>query len=702
MLKLNILPSFLTACICSLPLYAGAAHAQMIDYGSFEMMFEEPVTTSATGQPQRMSDVPLNMEIVTADEIRRSGAKQIPDVLRKLAGINVRQYTETQTEVGIRGYNNAFNDLILVLINGRQVYIDFYGYIAWDSLPIQMAEIRQIEVVKGPNTSLFGFNAVSGVINIVTYNPQYDDINVATAAIGTQGYNQAGLVDTMRLNDKFSMRYSLSTEDVNEYSDTPIAGQKLGSALPPAIRQKGSGRKTGNVMAVYQHDDVTQFGFEYSNVQSNRNEVATSVYTHTNYAQRAYKFNFSRDSGKFGLWEGSFYKNELEANNLKVDYNEVWVAQLSNTFKVGPKHSFRLMGEYRDNRSDQISLPDSGPLSFGNNRVQYDIASASAMWNWNVNRQFTLNNSLRYDVMNFDIKGVFNPIFFGALTEADYDRREVKEASWNSNIHYRHDDQNTVRFSYGHGVDVPSFAEFSIMLLDPTIPPAGLGFMGNPNVPVATVDSYDLTYDHDFIAHDMSLRASVFHQKFQDVQAIEAFDPLNPRILQYGNGGDTQSTGVELGLKGKAIDRKMDWGMNYAFVKVQDDPNPGFTISKAAPSGNVEAEDGYPVSTLSGWLGYETDQWELDGSFTYYDSYTDVLPQLITNAPYHVSSEIHLNAHMAYEFQDGVSVALTGRGIQGERYEAGTQKIEPEVFLSTTVDLGKAFHKMHKERNHPF
>lgn len=702
MLKFKTLASFVTTCICTMPLYTGTANAQMIDYGSFEMMFEEPVTTSATGQPQRLSDVPLNMEIITAEEIRRSGAKQIPDVLRKISGVNVRQYTETQTEVGFRGYNNAFNDLILVLVNGRQVYIDFYGYVAWDSLPIQMEEIRQIEVVKGPNTSLFGFNAVSGVINIVTYNPMHDDINIAKTSIGNHGYNQVSLIDTIRLSDKLSVRYSLSTEDQNKYDDDPIAGQKLGTALPPANRQKGSGRKTGNMMAIYQHDDVTQFGFEYSNVQSNRNEVATSIYTHTNYAQRSYKFNFSRDSGKFGLWEGSIYKNELEANNLKVDGNEVWVAQLSNTFKVGPKHSIRLMGEYRDNRADQISLPDNGPLFFGDNRVQYDIASASAMWNWNVNRKWTFNNSIRYDIMNFDIKGTFNPLFFGPYTEADYDRREVKEASWNSNIHYRHDDANTFRFSYGHGVDVPSFAEFSIMFVDPAAPPAGLGFRGNPNVPVATVDSYDLTYDHVFKDHNMSLRAAIFHQQFNDVQAIEEFDPLAPAIVEFGNGGDTFSTGIEIGLKGKAKEDKMDWGLNYSFVKVEDDPNPGFTISKAAPSGNLEAEEGYPMNTVSGWLGYETGKWELDGNFTYYDSYTDVLPQLITNDPYSVDAELHLNGRIGYEVQDGIDVALSGRGIQGSRYDAGTQKIEPEVFLSTTIDLGKAFHKMHKEANHPF
>lgn len=689
---------------CALALVLSVAdplpsNAQTIDYGGFEELFGEPVTTSATGTPQRLSDVALNMEIITAEEIRRSGAKQIPDVLKKLSGINVRQYTETQMEVGIRGYNNAFNDLILVLINGRQIYVDFYGYVVWDSLPVQLSEIRQIEIVKGPNTALFGFNAVSGVINIVTYNPIHDIVNTAEVSTGNHGYIKSNLVQTFKISDKAAFRYSIGREAQDRFDDDPIANQKLGSAFAPAISQRSSDNENGNFHFTYQPTDKTQIGLEYSSTNSGRNEVATSIYTHTDYAMRAYKANFSHDSEKFGLWEGMIYKNEVEADNLKVDSNQVWVAQLSNIFKLGTKHIIRLMGEYRDNRSDIISIPDPGqPFSFANNRVQYDIVSASAMWNWNATEKISTNNTVRYDKMEFDYKGPTNPPFF-TFTEADYDARAIDKISVNSNLIYKHDENDTFRLGYAHGIDVPSFAEFSIMFLDPTIPPAGLGFQGNPNVPVATVDSYDLTYDHKFMERNIDLRASLFHQQFKDMQVIEAFDPTAPSVLTFGNGGDSQSTGVELGLKGKFHDDIFDWGMNYSYVHIKDDPNPGFSISKAAPSGNgVEAENMYPVNTLSGWLGYADGPWEADGFVTYYDAYEDVLPQLITNDPYPVDSQIQLSARIAYEVKDGLSVALSGKGLQGKHEEAGTQELEPEVYLSTTMNLDKLIHPKKKAR----
>ena len=133
---------------------ATTAAAQGVDYGTLQELFGEPITTSATGKPQRQSDVPVTMEIVTAEDIRRSGVTDIPGVLRHLAGIDVWRWSLGNADVAIRGYNQPMQPRILTLINGRQVYLDFYGLTRWSSLPVSLDEIRQIEVVKGPKTVL--------------------------------------------------------------------------------------------------------------------------------------------------------------------------------------------------------------------------------------------------------------------------------------------------------------------------------------------------------------------------------------------------------------------------------------------------------------------------------------------------------------------------------------------------------------------
>jgi outer membrane receptor for ferrienterochelin and colicins len=99
-----------------------SALAQSLDYDTLEQVFHEPVTASATGQPQRASDAPVNIEIITQEEIQRTGATNIPDVLQYVAGVDVRRYGIADAEVGIRGYNQPFNPRLLVMLNGRQVY----------------------------------------------------------------------------------------------------------------------------------------------------------------------------------------------------------------------------------------------------------------------------------------------------------------------------------------------------------------------------------------------------------------------------------------------------------------------------------------------------------------------------------------------------------------------------------------------------
>ena len=212
---------------------SSSAHAQSIDYGSLEQLFGEAVTTSATGSPQRVTEAPVNMEIVTADDIRRSGAYDIPGTLRHVLGVDVLQWNNDNADVGLRGYDQAFSPQVLVLIDGRQVYAEHYGYTPWAALPVELAAIRQIEVIKGPSSALYDFKAASGVINIVTYNPLYDKVNTASASGGTQGMDQASAAQTIKFGATGGIRLSASGRRDSDFS-TPIPASAGGSAEPGA------------------------------------------------------------------------------------------------------------------------------------------------------------------------------------------------------------------------------------------------------------------------------------------------------------------------------------------------------------------------------------------------------------------------------------------------------------------------------------
>src|SRR6202051_361743 len=190
-----------TTAIVAFWLLPASLDGQGIDYGALEQLFKEPVTTSVNGSPQRVSDVPATIEIITAEEIRRSGAKDIPGVLRHVGGIDTLEWGNDNVDIGVRGYNQAYSPRLLVLVDGRQVDADDYGYTPWSAVPVELGEIRQIEVVKGPNSALFGFNAVDGVINIVTYNPLYDKVKSISLAGGTQELTTGSTIATHKFGN---------------------------------------------------------------------------------------------------------------------------------------------------------------------------------------------------------------------------------------------------------------------------------------------------------------------------------------------------------------------------------------------------------------------------------------------------------------------------------------------------------------------
>jgi len=623
------------------------ASAQSIDYGLFEMMFGEPVTTSATGKPQRVSEVPLSMEILTAEEITRTGAKTIPDALRHVQGLNVHQTTETQQEVGMRGYGGNYTDRILVLINGRQVFLDYYGLVVWETIPVQLSEIRQIEVVKGPNTALFGFNAVGGVINIVTYNPMNDDIDNAFVTLGTQENARAGFVHTVKVNDKIGIRYSLSKGYMGTFDEDPISGALAGGN--PITLHQNSDRTTGNVDGLIQVNDNTQVTFEVSSSQAERNEGIGTQYAHFDYKMFSYKASLKQEND-WGLWDATFYKNEVKVQELGLDYNDVWVAQISDLFTVGNNHVFRVMAEYRDNRANVLAIPAL------NARTQFDVMSGSGMWNWTINDKWSMNNAVRYDSLSFDYKG--DIAGFMTTTEADYDNRDVKEVSVNSGVVYQHDEQNTMRVSFARGIDIPSFLEFATQTAF---------FQGSPNAPVSIVTNYELGYDHKFTKWDALLKASVYYQETGDVQFFAGF-PQTPL-----NGGKTAVNGFEIGLEGR-LDENWGWGGNYSYANVNDHELAGFTF-------NTEKSE--PQGMANIWVNYDRGPWQADAYLTYYSDYQSSRLNGVVTTRDDIDRTMFLNLRVNYEVNDQFDIELFGKNITtGDHYQEAIQELEPQVYLT--------------------
>jgi iron complex outermembrane receptor protein len=127
--------------------------------------------TSVSRHPERLQDAPASVFVITADDIRHSGARSLPEVLRLAPNLNVARSNNTNYYVSARGMNGTSNspaNKLLVMIDGRSVYSPLFSGTFWDEPDVVLEDIERIEVISGPGGTLWGVNAVNGVINITT------------------------------------------------------------------------------------------------------------------------------------------------------------------------------------------------------------------------------------------------------------------------------------------------------------------------------------------------------------------------------------------------------------------------------------------------------------------------------------------------------------------------------------------------------
>ena len=146
------------------------------------------VTASRYGQDPL--DSPSTLSVLTEQDIRLSGATNIADLLRRVAGVDVMQLSSAQPDVSIRGFNRELSNKVLVLIDGRTMYTDFLGNPLWETFPIGLGDIERIEIIRGPGSAVYGANAMTGVINIITRRPGEGQNEVSFSA-GHPGYAAA-------------------------------------------------------------------------------------------------------------------------------------------------------------------------------------------------------------------------------------------------------------------------------------------------------------------------------------------------------------------------------------------------------------------------------------------------------------------------------------------------------------------------------
>ena len=155
-------------------------------------VYEEQVVVTASKVEQQLVNAPATVSVVTADVIASTPATNYAELLRGVPGVNLAQTSARDFNITMRGAASTLATSTLAVLDGRSLYLDFFGFVAWDLLPVNPNELRQIEVIRGPASAVWGANAMNGVVNFISKTPRELDGNSVTLQFGQFGRKPEG------------------------------------------------------------------------------------------------------------------------------------------------------------------------------------------------------------------------------------------------------------------------------------------------------------------------------------------------------------------------------------------------------------------------------------------------------------------------------------------------------------------------------
>ena len=336
--------------------------------------------TSVSKKSEKLSEAAAAVYVVTEDEIRRSGATSIPEALRLVPGVDAVQIDPNKWAISIRGFNGRFANKLLVLIDGRSVYTPTYSGVYWEYLDYLMADIARIEVIRGPGATLWGTNAVNGVINIITKEAAETQGGVLAVAAGNELKGQIAARQGFETSENTQVRVYAKGKSIDESQDSSGAGQdnggdylQAGFRIDNQPRQDQSLTFQGNLFKdklgqqlatplssdpYYEidNDDVDALGgdldIRWSQILSLDSELNVNV-NYDFYDHQAIQYNERRDTLDFSVqhqfspfsehevvWGGGYRwsKNDVDSSELvlvsdSVEYINIWNLFVQDTVR---------------------------------------------------------------------------------------------------------------------------------------------------------------------------------------------------------------------------------------------------------------------------------------------------------------------------------------------------------------------------------
>ncbi|MDH4087062.1 MAG: TonB-dependent receptor [Nitrospira sp.] len=506
------------------------------------LYLKEETVSIASRYEQPISKAPSDVYVITDEDIRNSGATDIPTLLRQVPGMEVMQTNAVDFNVSVRSNNQLAANKLLVLVDGRSIYVDQSGVVFWKQLPVALMEIKRIEVLKGPASAVYGFNAFDGVVNIITKSPEEmrgTTLQVAGGEVGTL------LTNAVHAGTKGDWNYRIS----GGHEQT----QRWSNQSAPALNsQRFSG------IAEYRLSGDGRIRAEAGLARSNPyNGFLSPVSTGDTHLSQTYGLVSYEQNGLLvrGWWNGVFSETQSLMHPPLVSLLE-FTDRFGQTKQDYSLNSYDLETRYQFKPSETLHLNIganyryiTGLSNVFGNQTADNRLGLYTQGDWQVWPSLELSAGLRYDLDTF-IAPTLSPR--GAIV-------------------YHLTSNHTVRLSGSLAYRPPTAFEVGLNALNPVtipgLPPQATTILGSSNVNSEQIASYEVGYQGWWWEHRLQARATGFFNHISDLIAFRnpTSNPLNP--VRPMNGGVADIYGGEIGAE-FLVTSWLSGFANYAYQEV--------------------------------------------------------------------------------------------------------------------------------------
>jgi iron complex outermembrane receptor protein len=640
----QIMPGLLAGLFTVLNLHAANLSAALPD-DLMDMSLEALMNievTSVSKKPQKQSEAAAAIFVITNDDLHRWGVTNIPDALRRVPGIEVARIDANQWAITSRGFNSRFANKLLVLIDGRSVYTPLFAGVYWDSQDVVLEDVDRIEVIRGPGGSLWGANAVNGVINIITKSAADTQGTLVSVSAGDEIRGSGTVRHGGKLNNggnyRIYAKYSSTDEggvskdldpgfgftDTHDDWESGKVGFRTdwedGSRDSYTLQGDLSSGQTGQLTLV----PTTFAGMT----------VPGTVVDDTDSDTGNLLFRWTRQLQESSDFTLQVYLDHVSRNGLVLDEERTtFDIDFQHHFVPRDKHDLLWGMDFRYITDDSDSNP-----TFSLDPDDREVSLFSAF----VQDEIDLRDDLQLTVGS-------------KFEHNDFTGFEVQP---NVRLAWSMENNKTLWGAISRAVRTPARGEHDVKLrIFPLV---------DPGVPVIATgdDDFDseelLAYELGFRMHRSmwSMDVTGFYYDYDDLRTLDPdFSMFGATLpIPFGNDMDGTVSGIELAGQWQV---RPNWRINgnYSYLTMDLDLKSG---SVDQPS--LSAEDASPTSSASVWSSYDvTSQVTVDAAVRYVDEV-----EVFGFMP--IDSYVELDLRVGWKPRPGLELSLVGQNLLDDQH----------------------------------